>query len=641
MEYRILGPLEVVQADRPVALGGGKQRALLALLLLHANEVVPSERLIDELWGDAPPATAAKSVQVYVSQLRKALRDGHDANGRDGPLLTRSGGYVLELGAGELDLHRFEGAVEEGRRALDGAAPERAAARLRDGLSLWRGEPLQDFSYEPFAQAEIGRLEDLRLVALEARIDADLACGRHAELVGELEMLVADHPLHERLRAQLMLALYRCGRQADALEAYRDARRRLVDELGLEPSPTLQHLERAILDQDDALAAPAPAARSPAEPRSPRHAPPPASAPARPPPPGPIHERLQRHRVALIAIGAAVLTGALAVAAAQLLSGGDTSGEPRIVTPLRFNALAGVDRDDDAIRAAVPVPGRLGRLAAGAGTVWVASDDSRTVSAVDPRTRRVTRTIPAGVFPSDLAAGRDAVWVVDGRRRLLVRIQPAYGRVTGRVRLPGSPRDRAPQSDRFEFDPTSVAVGTGAVWVTDGSARVLRVDPATLARTAAIRTPGAAAGVAAEAGAVWAIASPATVLRIDERTNRITDRIRLVNRSGPDVPYPIAVAVGGGFVWVLAGNTATVTKIDPRTAGVVGTTRIGVDRGPSALAAGADATWVANADGSLSRIDAATGEMRSIPVGRGLRDVGLERDAVWVTNQLTRCCGQE
>jgi DNA-binding beta-propeller fold protein YncE len=140
---------------------------------------------------------------------------------------------------------------------------------------------------------------------------------------------------------------------------------------------------------------------------------------------------------------------------------------------------------------------------------------------------------------------------------------------------------------------------------------------------------------------VWAIASPASVLRIDPRTNRITDRIRLVSRSGPDVPDPIAVAAGGGFVWVLAGNTATVTKIDPRTAGVVGTTRIGVDRVPTALAAGTEATWVANADGSLSRIDAASGKVRSILVGRGLRDVGVERDAVWVTNQLTRCCGQE
>ena len=641
MEYRILGPLEVVHADNPVALGGGKQRALLALLLLHANEVVTSDRLIDELWGGAPPATAAKSVQVYVSQLRKALRDGPGANGRDGPLLTRGGGYVLALGAEELDLDRFQRAVDEGRRALEDDTPERAAERLREGLSLWRGGPLQDFAYEPFAQAEIARLEDLRLAALEARIDADLACGRHAELVGEIESLVAGHPLRERLRAQLMLALYRCDRQADALEAYRDGRRRLVDELGIEPSPTLQRLERAILDQRDDLAAPVPAAGPPRR-RPPQPDGPAAPAPARPPPPqGPIHERLQRHRVALIATGAAILAGAVAVAVPQLRSDPDAGTAQRILTPLRFNALAGVDRDGSAVRAAVPVPGRLGRLAAGAGTVWVASDDSRTVSAVDPRTRRVTRTIPAGLFPSDLAASRDAVWVVDGRRRLLVRIQPAYGRVTGRLRLPNGDRDRVPRSDRFEFDPTSVAVGAGAVWVTDGSARVLRIDPSTLRRTASIRTPGAAAGVAAGAGAVWAIAAPASVLRIDPRTNQVTDRIRLVSRSGPDVPYPIAVAAGGGFVWVLAGNTATVTKIDPQTAGVVGTTRVGVDRGPSALAAGADATWVANADGSLSRIDAATGELRSIPVGRGLRDVGLGRDAVWVTNQLTRCCGQE
>jgi predicted ATPase/DNA-binding SARP family transcriptional activator len=219
---------------------------VLAVLLLHANQVVPAARLIDEVWGEAPPATANKSVQLYVSQLRKALR------GRDGgaqPLVTRGGGYVLEVNPESVDVDRFVLAAEEGRRALDAGRPDHAARVLRDGLALWRGPPLADFAYEPFARAEAARLEELRIAALEHRVEADLALGRHHELVAELEAAVDEHPLRERLRGQLMLALYRCGRQAEALEVYRAGRRVLVEELGLEPGPALQRLEQEILTQ--------------------------------------------------------------------------------------------------------------------------------------------------------------------------------------------------------------------------------------------------------------------------------------------------------------------------------------------------------------------------------------------------------
>jgi DNA-binding SARP family transcriptional activator len=245
VEYRILGPLEVVAADDPLPLGGPKQRSLLALLLLHANEVVSTDELIDRLWGARPPATAPKIVQVQVWRLRKAL--GGDE------LATRPPGYVLRVREGELDLARFERLVSEAR----GAEPEAAAAKLREALSLWRGAPLADLAYESFASAEVARLEELRLVALEEQIEADLALGRHAELVPELEALAAEHPLRERLRGQLMLALYRSGRQAEALDAYRRARQLLLEDLGLDPSPPLQELERAILAQDPSLDAPA------------------------------------------------------------------------------------------------------------------------------------------------------------------------------------------------------------------------------------------------------------------------------------------------------------------------------------------------------------------------------------------------
>jgi DNA-binding SARP family transcriptional activator len=237
MDFRILGSLEVSHAGRSLALVGAKQRALLAALLLRANEPVSVDRLIEDLWGEQPPEGGRKSVQVQISRLRKTLGSG------DGPVVTRPGGYMIRVEPGELDLERFERLTEEGRSALAADDPERAAERLRAGLELWRGPPLADLAFESFAQPEIGRLEGSRLAALEDRIEADLAGGRHADLVAEIEALVADHPLRERLRRQLVLALYRAGRQAAALEAYRAASSMLIDELGLEPTPELRQLE--------------------------------------------------------------------------------------------------------------------------------------------------------------------------------------------------------------------------------------------------------------------------------------------------------------------------------------------------------------------------------------------------------------
>jgi DNA-binding SARP family transcriptional activator len=250
LEFRILGPLEVTEHDRPVALGGPRQRALLAILLLHRREVVSIDRLIDELWGERPPATAAKTLQVYVSHLRKALGNG--------ALVTRGGGYVLTAEPEQVDEERFgDLAAEAGQRLADDDA-KGARELLGTALGLWRGEPLADLAYEPFAQAFIARAQDERLAALEDRVEADLALGRHRAVVGELETLVGQHPSRERLLAQLMLALYRSGRQADALAVYRAGRRALQDELGLEPGPELRMLERQILEQDPVLDARSP-----------------------------------------------------------------------------------------------------------------------------------------------------------------------------------------------------------------------------------------------------------------------------------------------------------------------------------------------------------------------------------------------
>lgn len=245
MEFRVLGPLEVWHGGRELSLGGRKPRALLALLLLHRNEVVPSERLIDELWGEDSPDGAGAALRVNVSRLRKALPQD--------VLATRTPGYLLRVEPDALDLHRFERLLEEGRYVLARGHAAEAAERLREALSLWRGPALAEFAYESFAQAPIARLEEIRVAALELRLEAELALGRHGEVVGELETLVAEHPLRERLRMNLMTALYRSGRQAEALDAYQEGRRALVDELGIEPSSELRELERAILRQDPSL----------------------------------------------------------------------------------------------------------------------------------------------------------------------------------------------------------------------------------------------------------------------------------------------------------------------------------------------------------------------------------------------------
>jgi len=253
MDFRILGPIEAIDGDRPLALGGTKQRALLGMLLLHAGEVVSSDRLIDELWPGERREEAIRALQVAVSRLRRALEPGRAAGASSQLLVTRPPGYELRAPSDRIDAKRFEELTDEGRRALAAGAAGEAREKLEAALGLWRGSPLADLAYESFCQAEIDRLEDLRVAALEDRIAADLELGRHAELVGELRTLVREQPLRERPRAQLMLALYRSGRQAEALEAFAQARRTLVEELGIEPGRGLRELHQAMLEQDPAL----------------------------------------------------------------------------------------------------------------------------------------------------------------------------------------------------------------------------------------------------------------------------------------------------------------------------------------------------------------------------------------------------
>ena len=360
MDFHILGPLEVHDDRGEISIGGGKQRALLALLLIHPNESLATDRLIDELWAGEPPPTAAKIIQNHVSQLRRTL-----GNGR---LQTLARGYALRVGPGELDVDRFKQRVADGRTAQAAGDPEGASSLLHEALAMWRGPPLAEFTYEAFAQREIGQLEELRLNALIERLDADLALGRHADLVGELETLVAQHPLQERLRGQLMLALYRCGRQAEALHVYQDARHTLVEELGLEPGEPLRRLEQSILTHDSAIERPVIRTATFRSRRS-------VEVEA-------LAAVLRNQRVLVVVLASAAV---VAVSAAAVFALSDHSVPRANITG---NEVAGIDPGSNRVTDQVGVGVAPAALALGNGSLWVANTVDQSVSRIDLASRR-------------------------------------------------------------------------------------------------------------------------------------------------------------------------------------------------------------------------------------------------------------
>ena len=366
MEFRILGPLEVLDGEQTVRLGAAKQRALLGVLLLHASEAVSSARLVDELWGERPPSTAEKLVQGYVHALRKTLGAGVVA--------TRAPGYELRLDGNSLDLLEFERLIDQARTS----ELEPAVALRSRALALWRGPPLADVVLEGPERNTLARLSELRLTTQIERIDAELALGRDAQLVGELESLAAANPYQERVAAQLMLALYRSGRQADALHVYQTVRRALSDELGLQPGQELRGLEAAILRQDETLTPDGHVARG--------------SPPLRPPaePPSSTQARSRRERSRFVPVLAILV--ALGVAATAILV---FRREPAPVT-VPPNSVAVIDAQTNELVATVSVGIRPGPAAAGGGFVWVGNLQDRTLSKIDAAQRTVAGTVSLG-----------------------------------------------------------------------------------------------------------------------------------------------------------------------------------------------------------------------------------------------------
>ena len=570
MEFRILGPLEVVEDGRPISIRRGKEQALLAYLLLHANEVVPSGTLIDVLWDERPPPTASKILQNGVSHLRKQL-----GNAR---LETRDPGYLLRVEKDELDLERFERLAREGREA--------------EALALWRGTPLLDLRDERFADEARRRLEEQRLAVIEDRVDSDLAAGRHADLIPELEALVSANPLRERPVGQLMLALYRAGRQSDALEAYQRARRRLSEELGLEPGPQLQEIERRILTHDPELAGP------PSRPR--RTAP----------------QRRGPRKLLVFGVVGAALVAAAAFGLSRAFSGSTTP-------VVHQNSLVVVDPSRNRIVDVVPVGHTPRGVAVGRDYVWVANSADGTISQIGKKSLSIVQTIGLGEQATDLVESAGSVWVATGIDNTLVQLDAHSGGIHERLHL--SSRDQTASAH-------AVTAGAGAIWITSG-AEVLKIDPKSGSVIARIGCCLGANDVAVGGGSVWIVDVGEVVFRASQADLHKTGGVDLGVAPG-------AVTFAFGSPWLVFpsnfGRRITLAELDPQTVQVLDSTSIGPSEGyppTMELTSGAGDIWVTSFDaGTLVRVDPRRGIVKAtIHLGHHPFGVAFGANRIWVT----------
>jgi branched-chain amino acid transport system substrate-binding protein len=588
LEFRVLGPLEARDGDRVVHLGGTKQRSVLAMLLLDAGEVVSADRLIEELWGDDSPEDASAALQQHVSRLRRQLEPY-------AVLLTRPPGYAVELGDARLDLHLFEELRDTGRRQLEAGHEDEAAATFRRALGLWTGRPLGDLENERFARDAIPRLEAERLEVLEARITADMACGRAADVVGELQGLVRTHPLRESLRAQLMLALYRSGRQSEALDVYTEARRTLVTDLGLEPGPELQRLQQAILAHDPALDV---ESKSGAVTRPRRW------------------------------LAAAAVLGALALSAVGAWAASGRGAESGAASSTDESHVAGIDASSGRVTRRIPAGRSPTALAAANGTVWVVDADAQTVLRLTEGSR-VVDTFSPGATPVDVAAAGGSVWVANGRpledaqfvgpvATSVARFDAATRTERAEVVLPRSGGDVSNLVDNH------VAVSAGAVWAVTPDYGVARIEASTGAVAGVSRAVRAGAVAAGRAG-VWVLGVDGMAALLDEQTAEPIARVKVPASSVS------SIAVGDDAAWITSASDGTLWRVGGGRTPTLGT--IDLDPGVSDVAVGGESIWVANPlAGTLTEVDAETATVRrTIELGGIPHSVAVDGETVWVS----------
>jgi DNA-binding SARP family transcriptional activator len=581
VEVLLLGPFELRLAGRPIALTAYKQRVLVAVLALRAGDPVRRDELIDALWGERPPSTVEKGLNVLVARVRQVLGESGDILRRD------TSGYALMLAPDAVDAHRFERMHAEGRRALEHGDPAKARGLLREALELWRGSALGELAGAEFVQGEVRRLEELRLVALEDRVDADVAAGEDAALVSELAALTALHPFRERLHGQLMLALYRSGRQAEALEHYRRTHRLLGEELGIEPGPDLQKLHEALL----------------------RHAPEVAPERREPRPAAATSRRSSRRRAVAVVSACLVVVTAVVLALTKPWES-DTGGRQPLVS-VPSGALIALDPRSGLRLSSIRVGKAPSAVAVGPSGVWVVNGHDGTLSRIDPVRRTLTDTIGVGGAVTDVAVTESDVWVSSIEPPALIRVDPRLSSVgakvpvairgAGRARLAVGAGSIWVARDLVRLERVSaaagrvvarfplqasgggIALGLGAVWVPTIFPKGLVTVPLNGGAARRLPSKSVVADVAIAGGAVWlAIPEENRVARLDPRRMTITDSVRADGAS--------ALAAGRGGIWVASRSGKTLSRIDPRSRRVAQTVRLTAS--PSALALGADALWV-------------------------------------------------
>jgi DNA-binding SARP family transcriptional activator/ABC-type transport system substrate-binding protein len=636
VEFRILGPLEVLDADKLIPLGGAKQRAALAILLLHPNEPVSRDHLIEGLWGGSPPATAGHTLDTYMSRLRRALQSEND----DPRVVSRRPGYSLRVADGELDLQRFESLLARGRHNLAVGRSQEAADLLREALGLLRGPPLDDLAHTSFVQSEAGHLDELPLAALEERIEADLALGRHDEIIPELQGLVVKHPFRERFWAQLMLGLYRSGRQAEALGAFERAKHLLSDELGVDPGPLLQRMHGDILRQTPDLDLPPASGVVPSsvgasgvgpegatvalaaaptrleegtgttrgEDRSTPAERPSSGRPGRSHPP----RRRQRTRQGWIRTALAA-TLVLALVSGVLIFVGHRRGAAPVDVRPGVNLL---DETTGEVLAQYPSMLALQSLYAD-GIFWVltGTPEGRSISfvGIDARTHQLVATFATGVDDvGGFAVLGHHLWVSDFSSPMLLRLDIPSGRIEKRISLadPGS------GDSTGSFD---VVAGSGSIWVARLDAGELVRVSATTGRVQRRYTdPGPGCCIAYGGGRLW-FTREGGWSWLDPDTRQVGPLIKVTGTH---------LAVGGGFAWTANQETGTVYKISLE--GSIEAT-YAADEGAEQVSYDDGTVWVANSDvGSITGIDAVTGASRSFSMGQLVQTIASGDGAVAV-----------
>jgi DNA-binding SARP family transcriptional activator/streptogramin lyase len=577
IEVSALGPLVVCIGGRRTEMGKGKERLLLVLLALRVGKFVSVEEIVDVLWPDSAPATAREMVRIYVARIRKRL--GEEA------VATSAGGYALAAERDAVDALRFEQACATAAGMIQDRAPAEAVSTLERALALWRGAPLAGVDDVAFVRDERARLEELRLQALDDLFAAKLELGREREVVAELEALVREHPYRERLRGELMLALYRAGRQTEALDRYRNGRRLLVDELGIEPGPTLQTLERAILTHDPSLLIEAPAGA------------PPAARPAARP-------ALRRRRFVLAGLGIAAAVTAVAV----LLGLRGTSSDS---TDIERASVGAIDARTGTVARNVRVGGLPAAIATESAHVWVGDAKRGRLRELDARTLKTLRTVSLPSFPYRLVTGFGFAWIATGYDGTVVRADAARGH-TRTFRPEPSAAGRV-----------QLATGFGSLWAASQDGVVARLDPRTLRPSAIVRHVAGPNALAAGLNAVWLAESPTQdIVRIDPRTNRVVRRIPIGGSAD-------GLAVADSSVWALAPREGRVWRIDPKTNSV--TAGIDVGSRSTSLAATRGSIWIGSAGGTLSRVDPSRNRIvKTIRVPGPVAALAADGDRVWV-----------